>query len=165
VKGNVLVSSGTELVFFLVADVVLCCGLRMRILLLTHWCFSCGWAVLHRANISASFAALPAEGAGAASGAGRGKNWDSWPELANGIFHTTWLFSAIKLGSAGWRGYCSSWTAWALVSWHCVLLDFYSFLCCYVLFVCFYCIEMSLSQLCHWETWSVGMVGTAWQLD
>jgi len=32
----VLVSAGIELIFFLVADIVLCFGFRMRIMLITH---------------------------------------------------------------------------------------------------------------------------------
>ena len=30
-----------ELIFFLVAGIVLCFGFRMRIMLITYWCFSC----------------------------------------------------------------------------------------------------------------------------
>jgi len=37
----VLVSAGIELIFFLVADIVLCFGFRMRIMLITHQSFSC----------------------------------------------------------------------------------------------------------------------------
>ena len=38
---TVLVSAGIKLIFFLVAGIVLCFGFRMRIMLVTHWCFSC----------------------------------------------------------------------------------------------------------------------------
>ena len=38
----VLVSAGTELIFFLVAGTVLCFAFSVRIMLMiTHWCFSC----------------------------------------------------------------------------------------------------------------------------
>ena len=37
----VLVSAGTELTLFLVAGTVLCFGFSVRMMLITHWCFSC----------------------------------------------------------------------------------------------------------------------------
>ena len=37
--GDVLVSAGIELIFFLVAGIVLCFGFSRRIMLVTHWCF------------------------------------------------------------------------------------------------------------------------------
>jgi len=36
----VLVLAGIELIFFVVAGIVLCFGFRMRIMLITHWGFS-----------------------------------------------------------------------------------------------------------------------------
>ena len=38
---GVLVSAGIESIFFLVAGIVLCFGFSMRIMLITHCCFSC----------------------------------------------------------------------------------------------------------------------------
>lgn len=37
--------AGIELMFFLVVGTVVCLRFRMRTLLITHWCFSCCWAV------------------------------------------------------------------------------------------------------------------------
>ena len=43
---TVLVSARVELVFFWVAGIVLCFGFWMRMMLITHWCFSCCWTML-----------------------------------------------------------------------------------------------------------------------
>ena len=56
----VLISAGIELIFFLVAGTVLCFGFRMRIMLITHRCFSCCWAVLTLVKDFSASHALPA---------------------------------------------------------------------------------------------------------
>jgi len=42
---SVLVLAGIELIFFLVACVVVCFGFVMKIVLITHQCFSYCWAI------------------------------------------------------------------------------------------------------------------------
>ena len=86
VKHPVLVSAGIELILFLVAGAVLCCGLGVRIMLITHWWFSCGWVMF---ILSQGLFSGPArERAGGAQETGRGHSQDSWPESAKGTFHT-----------------------------------------------------------------------------
>lgn len=43
---SVLISARIELIFFPVAGIVLCFGVSMRMMLITHWCFSCCSVVL-----------------------------------------------------------------------------------------------------------------------
>jgi len=63
----------------------------MRVMLITHWCFSCCWAVLTLSQGVFSFSYWPAsKEAGWAPEAGRGHSRDSWPQLIKGTPHTTW---------------------------------------------------------------------------
>lgn len=66
--------AGMELIFFLVAGMMLCCGCRMRIMLITHRCFSCSWAVL-----------TWSQGLLGSFWAGRGQQKESWPKLSKGM--------------------------------------------------------------------------------
>ena len=50
---SVLVSAG--IIFFLVLGTALCFGVRRKIMLITHWCFSCYWAVLTQSQGHLSF--------------------------------------------------------------------------------------------------------------
>lgn len=52
VKGIVLVSYGTELVFLIVAGMMLCSGFRRKTILITLWCFSCCSAVQSQGRFS-----------------------------------------------------------------------------------------------------------------
>lgn len=66
--------TGMELIFFLVAGMMLCCGCRMRIMLITHRCFSCSWAVL-----------TWSQGLLGSFWAGRGQQKKSWPKVSKGM--------------------------------------------------------------------------------
>ena len=81
----VLVLLEVEVIFFLVVGTVLWFGFSMRIMLITHWCFS-WWVVLSRNQGPFKFPML-CQWAGAQE-PGREQSQDSWPELAKGIFHT-----------------------------------------------------------------------------
>lgn len=83
VKNSTLVpvSAGKGLIFFPVAGRGLCFGLGMRPVLITYWCVSC---------CSAPQAALSVSRWQGAQEAERGHSQDSWPQLTQGIFQTTW---------------------------------------------------------------------------
>ena len=126
----VMVLAGIEIIFFTVAGIVLCFGFSMRIMLITHRCFSCCWAVFTLNQGLSSSHALPAEKVGDAQEAGKGHSQDSWPKLAKGIFHTIWHHAQyINWGElAGGRARCSG-TSWASVvggeQLHCASLVLY----------------------------------------
>lgn len=75
-----LVSAGVELVFFLVATMVLSSGFRIWIMPITHQCCSCCWTV----PSTFWLLTLPE------------RSWrckrsqDSWSRMTKGISHTTW---------------------------------------------------------------------------
>ena len=77
-----------ELIFFLVAGIVLYFGFSRRIMLITHLCFLLllGSASTKSRTFSTSHS-IDWEGA---PEAGREHNRDSWPRLAKGIFHAVW---------------------------------------------------------------------------
>lgn len=86
---RVLVWAGVELIFFVVIGMMLCFGLRMRTMLITHRCFSYLRAVLAQSQgFSCSWCCLANEEAGGAPGAGMGRGQDSWPRMPNGMSHT-----------------------------------------------------------------------------
>ena len=61
----------------------------MRIMLISHWYFSCCWAVLTLGQGLFGFSYYPAsEEAGDAHAAGKEHSQDNWPKLAKGIFYT-----------------------------------------------------------------------------
>lgn len=92
---HVLLLSGIEII---VAGTVLCFGFKMRIVLITPWCFSCCRAVLHRTkDMSDPHAALPARSWGC-TGAGRWHSQHSWPKLAKGMFYTHSIMLNDKAG-------------------------------------------------------------------
>lgn len=113
---NTLVSSGIQLIFFLVTSTVLCFGFRVRILLVTHWCVSGRWAMLTRVkDFSDSHAAL--QEPGGAQGAEEGHNWDNWPQLLKGIFPTIGCHAQDISWGERWLWGCCLGTGWAGVSW------------------------------------------------
>jgi len=58
-RSSVMVSAGIELSVFLIADMVVCFGFRMRIILITHWYLSCCCTVLNNKPIAFQFHMLP----------------------------------------------------------------------------------------------------------
>jgi len=73
-----------ELIFFPIAGIVLCFGFRMRIMLITHRCFSCCYAVLTQSQGLFCFLYRPgSEGDGVHERLGGGTAGTSgleWPE-------------------------------------------------------------------------------------
>ena len=149
----VLVWAGIELNFLIVVGRVLCFGFSMRIILITHWCFRCCWAVLTQSEGLFCFSPHPtSEQSGDAQEAGRGHSQDSWPQLTRGIFHTIWCHAHRRKNRGSWLGDgdCCSGMGWASISrwWtnctvHCLFCVFYYYYC--FLFLC--CpIKLSLSQ-------------------
>lgn len=82
-----LVWAGTELFFFIVFGMMLCC--RRKTLLITHQFFSCGWAVLCGTKAASVSSASPTVLPGRGPGGTRGQKRDSQSRLAKGIFHIT----------------------------------------------------------------------------
>lgn len=84
---SVLVLAMRELIFFLVADTVLCFGFSMGIMLTTHWCIGC---YVMDPTLSYGHFSFPrlCQWAGAQK-AGRKHVQDSWPDLAKGIVRST----------------------------------------------------------------------------
>ena len=113
---NMLVLSGTELIFFLVASMGLCFGFVLKTVFIIQGCFSYCWAVLTQSQ--GLFCSSPhptSEEAGGAQEVGRGHSRDSWPQLTKGIFHTVWRHAQhIKLGEEEGRRVHSEW--WHLFS-------------------------------------------------
>ena len=120
---GVLVLAGTELIFFIVANMGLCFGFVLKTVLIIQECFSYCWAVLTQSQGLCCFSHHPtSEEAGGAQEAGRGHSWDSWPQLTKGIFHTIWHHAQhIKLGKEEGRGGHLEW--WRLSSQVTVMCD------------------------------------------
>lgn len=78
-KQTVLAVARTDLVFFLAVDTVLCFGSRMRIMLISHWSFSCFWTVLtlNQGLVSISYCAA-GEKAESSQKLGRGHSEGSY---------------------------------------------------------------------------------------
>ena len=72
--------AGIELICFLVASMMLCYGFRMRIMLITHWCFILCWAVLAEWRMFQFLLVLRQREGWSAQGAGREQNQGSWPK-------------------------------------------------------------------------------------
>ena len=107
VVSYVLVLSGEELIFFLVASMVSCFGFRMRIILITHQHFKCSWEVFTSQGIS-NLSHCPAS-----KRAGRGQGQGRWPRLAKKTIHTIscQIITLRELAGEGTQGCCCSGTA------------------------------------------------------
>ena len=93
-------------------------------MLITHWCFSCCWAVLTLSQGFFSFSYYSAsEEAGWTQQARRGHSQDSWPQLAKGIFHTMWHHAQyINWGELAGQ-HCGSRIGWVSASgWWAIVL-------------------------------------------
>ena len=85
----VLVSARTELIFFVMASMVLYFGCQRKVTLITHWCVSCCRAVLTQNQAFFCFLCSSAsEETGNAQEVGRGHNQDSWHKHTGGVFYT-----------------------------------------------------------------------------
>lgn len=80
--------TGIEFIFFPVADM----GLSFDFMLTTVGYFHYGWAafVLGQGSFCSSPHPTSWEWTGSAPEAGKGHSWDSWPQLNQRIFQTTW---------------------------------------------------------------------------
>lgn len=58
----VLVSSKTDIIFSMVADMILYVGFRTKAMLITQWCFSCCWAVVTYSQGHSYFSWCPSSG-------------------------------------------------------------------------------------------------------
>ena len=111
-----LVLSGVELIFFIVASVRLCSGFVLKSVLIIQRYFHYCWGVLTQGQgLLCSSHHCTSKEAGVAHGVGRGHGWDSWAQLTKGIFHTVWGDAQhIKLEEEEEREGCSGW--WCLSS-------------------------------------------------
>lgn len=105
----VLVSAG--IIFLLVADMVLCLGLKMSIILTTHKCFNCCLAMLTLNEGFFSFSHFPA---GKKMGVYQTRTADPhWPRRCPGPYSV--MLNNTTGGVGGGDG-CISGTDWSLVS-------------------------------------------------
>ena len=95
----VLVFTGTELIFFIVASMGLCFGKTVWII---QGCFSDRWAVLTLCQGLFCFSGHPSsEQTGGAQVVGRGRSWDSWPRLTKGVVYPQQVYWWHKTGRSG----------------------------------------------------------------
>lgn len=84
---SVPVSAGTDLIFFIVVGKMLCFGFKIRITLITHWCF---WTLLTQHQSLFSFlCCLGKKELGCARSWGM-HSQDSWCKPIRVIFHAVW---------------------------------------------------------------------------
>ena len=123
-----LVSAGIKLIFFFVAGIVLCFGFRMTIMLITHCCSSCCYAVFILSHGLFSFSYCPASGGWGCTRSGEETQPGQRTQTGQrGIpCHMTSL-PVYKLGRVGW-GHHGSGIGWASVSrWWAIVLCITSF--------------------------------------
>lgn len=96
----------TELIVFIVSGMICLFGFRRKAILIARWCFSSCWAVSYTEPKAFQFLVLSCQWAGlGVQGAGRGQNQGSWPNLAKGIFHSTWHHGGKNYKTEGsWLG-------------------------------------------------------------
>jgi len=94
---GVLVSGGTELLFFIVSGMMLCFDYERKTMLTAHQCFSWCWAVLHGA---VDFSVFSFSYCSASEGMGEGHNellWKCLPGLYDGweyfLIYSSYFFS------------------------------------------------------------------------
>ena len=140
-------------------------GSVLRTVLITQGCFCYCWAVLTQSQGLFCFSHhTTSEEVEVVQEAGRGRSWDSWPQLTKGIFHTIWRHAQhLKQGEEEERGGCSEWCrlpsqvtvtrGGALLSWRwlntCLLMGSCELIPCFALLACVAFalpIKLSLSQ-------------------
>ena len=81
---SVMFLAGIQLIFFTAAAIVLCFGLSMKTMLITHRWFGCCWVALVPVK---DFSSFPCSAGGTRSREGRGHSQESRFKLTKGIFH------------------------------------------------------------------------------
>ena len=113
---GVLVSAGMELIFFLVAGIVLSFGFSMRRMLITHGCFQLLLSGVQTKSRIFQLLLPSQQKAGGAQGVGRGHSQSSDPNWPKGYCIPCDIMPSIETGGT-WPGgdHCSG-TNWASVS-------------------------------------------------
>lgn len=107
---NYLLLAEMELIIFLVAGTVLCLGFRVRIMLITHLCFSCCWEGLAQSQRFFSFSCGPeSEEAGGDEKMGGDTAGTADPEWPEGYPRPYGIVLNTKTGGVGWGWQPLSW--------------------------------------------------------
>jgi len=113
----VMVLAEIQLMFFTEACMMQCFAFLMKVVVITHWCFSCCRTVLRQSQ------GRPAPHAALQRGAGREQNQDSWPGTGKGVSCTIQHCAGVKREEGG--TYIAvvlvfprnHYAWWALLSW------------------------------------------------